>query len=171
MSCLWVSELCDSEANSSMAGQDSTCDFDIRAGLNRLLPKDLWPVWSKGKCKKKNSEVNREDALPLKIEIDPGIPGFPMFPSAPRYPESDRLEATGWSKGDFLAGSASDLVSNFRICFISEPTQNFFLYLELDTKRLFSHFQKGNKPQSCLNTTMSLMHARTSLNGSWNFIK
>lgn len=49
MSCLRVSELCDSEANSSMAGQDSTCDFDIRAGLSGPLPKDLWPVWNGGK--------------------------------------------------------------------------------------------------------------------------
>lgn len=33
-SCLWVSELCDSESNSSSAGQLSTCDFGITALLN-----------------------------------------------------------------------------------------------------------------------------------------
>lgn len=33
-SCLWVSELCDSESKSSSAGQLSTCDFGITALLN-----------------------------------------------------------------------------------------------------------------------------------------
>lgn len=33
-SCLWVSELCDSESNSPSAGQVSTCDFGIRALLD-----------------------------------------------------------------------------------------------------------------------------------------
>lgn len=66
------------------------------------------PRGTEGKASRKNSEANRDNLFPVKIEIDPGSPGFPRFPQLPPHkPESDRLEVTGRSKVDFLRGSAS----------------------------------------------------------------
>lgn len=39
-SCLWVSEVCDSESNSPSAGHISTWDFDIKAASSQ---EDFWP--------------------------------------------------------------------------------------------------------------------------------
>lgn len=44
-----------------------------RMGLCQRTPD---PCGTEGNASRKHSETNRDNALPEKIEIDPGIPGF-----------------------------------------------------------------------------------------------
>lgn len=104
MSCLWASELCDSEANSPSAGRISTCDFDIRPVLNRTVSKTFLTCTdgTQGRPLKNNwvGIVPRENGNPR---------GMLEFQDSCRLPApalvlqgSDCIQAADWCRVGFL---------------------------------------------------------------------
>lgn len=106
-SCLWVSELCDSESNSPAAGQVSTCDFDIAAVLNWTVSKDSSDLRdTKGRVSREK-KLNWRSFLWGKERKGTWNSRIPRLPTeALKLQQSDHLIVAWWCTVGFLRGSA-----------------------------------------------------------------